>query len=179
MESADLYFDADEHLQSTELTEIICNSPLGKFESPSSNQTPLLYSTPVDGKDAKETNTDTHSVTTPRKNSVKRNLNKSFGDVHNYSIVESVKENPLKVKLRKSKNLKMIENEDSPSLRKSMRKIPRKSYAEYISPLKTEKELLDALYSPKFSERTNKVVRSLYANRETPKTDVSIIIQKN
>lgn len=100
-----------------------------------------------------------------QRNSVKRNLNESFGicpeeandSILNYSIVadEDVK-NPLFLKLRISESNKSFasinklndgnypkENDEKEpeitSVRKSTRMIQRKSYADYISPIKSRK----------------------------------------
>lgn len=147
-------------------------SPLTSLTSPLPfNRTPGRISTPVNYRDdMKEANPDKErTVTTPRRNSVKRNLNKSFGDVHDYSIVEPADDNSLKVKLRKSTRL--MGNSPVSNVRKSTRNIQRKSYADYISPFKSR--MKDDCSSPKFFERTSKVVRSLDLSEDNAKTDVS------
>lgn len=84
----------------------------------------------------------------PQRNSVKRDLNKSFGNspstgnksiLNNYSIIDDETDDKLKIKLRVSKkrNGQTYENLKSPpKLRKSNRSNSRKSYADYISPEK-------------------------------------------
>lgn len=157
------------------LSKLNFNSPCTELKSPSKeNQTPDFNSTPIDFKDdnAKVTIDDGRCVGTPRRNSVRRNLNKSFGDVHDYSIVEPAEENSLKVKLRKSNRHRLTKNEQFPSVRKSTRNISRKSYAEYISPNKFSQELLDEICS---HDEKAKVVRRLYTPSRASEDTVSIL----
>lgn len=161
------------------LTEMNPNSPFTILESPSpQNETPVP-NTPANFKDENnEIRQDIcRSVTTPRRNSVKRNLNKSFGDTNNYSIVEPDDDEHLfKIKLRKSRSCRIETSEKVSNVRKSMRNVPRKSYAEYVSPLKSNKQPVDGVYSPKFSERASKVVRSLDMSPEATGNVVSFWI---
>ncbi|CAG9860215.1 unnamed protein product [Phyllotreta striolata] len=87
-----------------------------------------------------------------RRNSVKRDLNKSFGyssptnqkSILNYSIISSSdEENDLKLKLRVSKrDNQTSKSKDTcttpPKYRRSARDVPRKSYVDYISPKKRQ-----------------------------------------
>lgn len=171
-------FGSNDHTINTKdtvLTEMNSNSPFTIPKSPSSqNETPVLNSTPINFKDGNNEvrQDDCRSVTTPRRNSVKRNLNKSFGDTHNYSIVElEDDENWCKLRLRKSRSCVVKKTEHT---RKSMRNVQRKSYAEYESPLKSRKQSVDDVYSSKFSERTSKVVRSLNISPEASQKSVSL-----
>lgn len=153
------------------LSEVNSNSPSTILRSPLlHDKTPGTVSTPINcNDDMKESNPDEErTVTTPRRNSVKRNLNKSFVDVHDYSIIEPAAEDSLKVKLRKS--TRRTENSPASTVRKSTRNIQRKSYADYISPLNVK---LEDCYSPKFSERTSKVVRSLDLSEDALNRNVS------
>ncbi|KAG5891683.1 hypothetical protein JTB14_020100 [Gonioctena quinquepunctata] len=91
-------------------------------------------------------------VSTPRRNSVKRNLNKSFGgdspqdknnSILNYSIVnitDDEDDKPLVVRLRISDKSVSKENgneeNSSPQVRKSRRNVARQSYTDYVSPKK-------------------------------------------
>lgn len=152
------------------LTEVNTNSPIKMIKSSSTNNcTPEDNRSPIQCSENKQSFNETQ-ITSPRRNSVKRNLNKSFRD---YSIIEPADENSLKLKLRKSR--RTMGFQDSPSIRKSSRNIPRKSYAEYISPLKSRKTSLDEIVSPIQLGRNPRVVRKLDTPTKAVQNIVSIL----
>lgn len=112
---------------------ILRDSNANKYDSTKS-RTNSPKKTPVIENKYKE---HLHNNEMYQKNSVRRNLNTSFTDIGNYSIVEDENNDNFKIKLRKSRN-----RMESPSVRKSTRNVPRISYAdfEYESPVKIRKE---------------------------------------
>ncbi|KAJ8923918.1 hypothetical protein NQ315_006694 [Exocentrus adspersus] len=134
--------------------------PKYKIDSASKNST----------KSRKTSNIDTTSFSPLQRNSVKRNLNVSFGTCHdetdsllNYSIVKDDDDNSLILKLKVSDSSKKLvipitklDESLSPkknsevgnmSTRKSTRNVQRISYADYISPVKSTPKKRNKTYS--------------------------------
>ncbi|CAH2000719.1 unnamed protein product [Acanthoscelides obtectus] len=138
-------------LKSKKLVPVLelVNSPLMNITKSAkrrlqSESTPTSY---VDN--FKNESTENETLFSPRqRNSVRRNLNKSFGSspqdntiksILEYSVVNSSGDEsdiPTVVKLRISRRALRENVRESPKTRKSSRQKPRISYADYMSPIK-------------------------------------------
>nr|XP_023019413.1 origin recognition complex subunit 1 [Leptinotarsa decemlineata] len=151
--------------ETTVLSESSLNSPSSKLRTVLRKSQSMDTENTPEGlvKDSNISNA-VKDISTPKRNSVKRNLNKSFcnspqdnnNSILNYSIVnitDDENDKPLVVKLRVSdkNNSKKLESklendgDSSPQVRKSKRNVARQSYADYISPQKgtpTKRQLL-------------------------------------
>ncbi|VEN51375.1 unnamed protein product, partial [Callosobruchus maculatus] len=121
----------------------LVNMPKSAKRRIQSESTPTSY---IDN--FKNENTENQNIfSPPERNSVRRNLNKSFGSspqdsrksILEYSIVNSSGDEesdiPTVVKIRISRKSSLTDC-ISPKVRKSRRNLPRISYADYVSPKK-------------------------------------------